>query len=82
MYRWLFGNKIPYLPSWKILRALYKQKHLNIPPYRIFMISHALDNQVADLDGTLKKIVPDLKELVKLGLIISKHSGGNYLFLS
>jgi hypothetical protein len=39
------------------------------------MISHALDNQTPDLSTKLVKIVPDVKELVKLGLLISKHGG-------
>ena len=46
------------------------------------MISHALDNKVSNLNVKLKSIVPDLKELVKLGVLMNRHSKGILVILT
>ncbi len=70
-FHWLFW-KISYLPSFSILQSLYRKRYLTVSPFRILLLANALDKVE---NRKLQKIVPDLKELLKIGILMHRHKG-------
>lgn len=73
-----FPWQSPLLPSFRTLRALYKNKIIALSPFNQYRIVHWIQQSPStDQDDWLRRICKgDMKQLILLGRVIQKHSKG------